>query len=93
MNNLLKVLGLLSCMVPLLLTSCEIELNEKTYKVKYEVTGSADMVDITMSNAGGDTEQLDNVTLPWSKSFTVTVKRYHHFFPVFLHKIREHQDL
>ena len=40
---------------------------EKT--IKYEVTGTAKTVSITMNNATGGTEQFSEVPTPWSKSF------------------------
>jgi hypothetical protein len=51
-----------------------------SYTVKYEITGTASSVDITMENAGGNTEQLDDVPLPWSQSFTITLEQHEHFF-------------
>ena len=33
--------------------------------VKYEVTGTASSVDITMHNSGGNVEQLTEVSVPW----------------------------
>ena len=41
-----------------------------TYTVKYEISGSADEVSITMENETGNTEQF-NTDLPFSKSFKV----------------------
>jgi hypothetical protein len=41
----------------------------KTYGVKYEVTGSAQSVDLTYQNEDGGTSQLSDVSLPWSLSF------------------------
>lgn len=42
----------------------------KEFQVRYEVTGSAETVDITYQNADGGTSQLSGVTLPWSTTFT-----------------------
>jgi hypothetical protein len=33
-----------------------------------------------MENAGGNTEQLSDVPLPWFTSFTVEVEKYGYFF-------------
>jgi hypothetical protein len=38
-----------------------------TYSILYRVEGTASKASITLSNAGGDTEQLD-VSVPWEKS-------------------------
>ncbi|MDR2999821.1 MAG: hypothetical protein LBU89_01035 [Fibromonadaceae bacterium] len=37
--------------------------------IRYEVTGTAPSVNITMNNSHGGTEQLSNVSLPWFKEF------------------------
>jgi hypothetical protein len=37
--------------------------------IKYEVTGTASSVRITMHNDEGNIEQLDDVSVPWSKGF------------------------
>jgi hypothetical protein len=42
----------------------------KEFQVRYEVTGTAETVDITYQNADGGTSQLSDVTLPWSLGFT-----------------------
>ena len=39
-------------------------------RIKYEVTGTAPSVNITMRNSQGGTDQLNNVSLPWTKEFT-----------------------
>lgn len=39
------------------------------YHVEYEVTGSAEKVNITISIPGGGTEQFSNVTTRWHKDF------------------------
>ncbi|MGA2669451.1 MAG: hypothetical protein ABSF32_11150, partial [Ignavibacteria bacterium] len=36
---------------------------------EYEVTGTSGLVDITISNESGGTEQFSNVTTPWKKSY------------------------
>lgn len=46
-------------------------LSKEKKHVKYEVIGSAGVVDITMQNETGGMEQLGNVGLPWTKAFTV----------------------
>ena len=38
-------------------------------KVKYEVTGSANRVDVTYENEDGGISQENNVIVPWSYSF------------------------
>jgi len=51
-----------------------------TRTIKYQVRGSASTADITMSNAGGNTEQLSKVELPWEKTFTVIIKNNNYYF-------------
>ena len=46
--------------------------NNYPRKIKYEVTGTVSSVNITMQNSEGNTEQLSDVPVPWSKEFTVT---------------------
>lgn len=41
----------------------------KTHDVRYEVTGSAQSVDLTYTNDTGGTSQQSAVPLPWSYSF------------------------
>jgi len=52
----------------LLLVSCE-DTVYGTSTYKYEVTGSATSVNITMSDSNGETSQMSNVAVPWSYSF------------------------
>jgi hypothetical protein len=51
-----------------------------TYTIKYEVTGTANSVSITMNNAGDNTEQLSNVPVPWEKTFSVELKKDSYYF-------------
>ncbi|MDR3626225.1 MAG: MmpS family transport accessory protein [Ignavibacteriaceae bacterium] len=46
-----------------------VDVNNK-YEVEYEINGSARSVSITYVNDSGGTEQINDVTLPWSKYFT-----------------------
>ena len=39
------------------------------YDVKYEVTGTATTVDITMENEDGGTSQYSDLSVPWSYEF------------------------
>jgi len=55
--------------VLLILTSCDNTIfGESDWK--YEVTGSAATVNITISNKNGNTEQQSSVTIPWTTTFT-----------------------
>ncbi|MDR2581458.1 MAG: hypothetical protein LBC85_10770 [Fibromonadaceae bacterium] len=42
-------------------------LDGEDIKIKYEVTGTASSVYITMHNANGSIEELSDVSVPWSK--------------------------
>ena len=44
-------------------------LDPEDTTIKYEVTGTASSVYITMHNENSSMEELDNVSLPWSKEF------------------------
>ena len=44
-----------------------------TREIKYEVTGTIPVADITYANFTAETDKLADVTLPWSKSFTVAI--------------------
>ena len=39
-----------------------------THRVDYYVQGTCSSVDVTYNNAGGDTEQMSDVDVPWSKT-------------------------
>jgi hypothetical protein len=43
--------------------------------ITYEVTGSADIADITLRNSEQGIEQLEGCSLPWTRTFSVTVYR------------------
>jgi hypothetical protein len=51
-----------------------------TYTVKYEITGTATRVDITMRNAGDGTEQYSDVPVPWERTFSVEIENGDYFF-------------
>jgi hypothetical protein len=55
-----------------------------TYTIKYEITGTASSVSITMENSGGNTEQFSSVSLPWSTAFTVTLNDKYDWFFVYV---------
>jgi hypothetical protein len=48
--------------------------------IKYEVTGSASYVNITLSNSGGNTEQISKARVPWSRSFSVSIEKDSYYF-------------
>lgn len=53
-----------------LFCSCNIiEPESKDRTIIYTISGTAPSVDITMSNAGGGTEQFSGVSIPWSRTF------------------------
>ncbi len=41
----------------------------KTYSIEYRITGTAERVDVTLSNETGGTEQFDNKRVPYSMEF------------------------
>jgi len=51
------------------------EDDTRTREVRYEVTGSAQSVMITMTNSGGNIEQYSDIAVPWNTSFSVTLKK------------------
>jgi len=58
--------------------------NFKVARIKYEVTGTASSVSITLANPSGGTEQYSNVSLPGSYSFSIPIQRgsfnYYHAY-------------
>jgi hypothetical protein len=46
-------------------------------KVKYEITGTASSVNVTTHNAQGNTEQLSDVSVPWSTDEFISEWSYH----------------
>jgi hypothetical protein len=50
--------------------SAYIDDSDTTHAVRYEVTGSADCVSMTYTNASGGTSQEADMAVPWSESFT-----------------------
>ncbi len=67
MKKLISIIFIFS----FLLFSCSnpTEPEEKTYSVKYEVTGTARIVSITIENEGGGISQFSDVSVPWTYSF------------------------
>jgi len=49
--------------------------NFKVARIKYEVTGTASSVSITLANPSGGTEQYDNIKPPGSYEFSVPIQR------------------
>jgi len=48
----------------------------KTVTIKYQLTGTVATVNsITYKNSTGGNDTLNNVTLPWEKSFSVTIEK------------------
>jgi hypothetical protein len=67
MRRLCLVLALL-----LLVAGCQaIGLGGGSHQVKYEVTGTATIVDVTYQNENGDASQLSKRLVPWSTTVTV----------------------
>jgi hypothetical protein len=53
---------------------------DTSVEVRYEVTGSAEFVNITFGNGAGGTSQVTHVTLPWSHSFSADPDDYVYLF-------------
>jgi hypothetical protein len=51
-----------------------------THTVKYEITGTAAKVDITMRNSGENTEQYSDISIPWETIFDVTIDADDYYF-------------
>ena len=56
----------------LLLSSCGQEPTSPSITVKYEVTGTADAVNIDYFDSNGDLAIINNVQLPWELSFSAS---------------------
>ena len=77
------ILVLLGILIFVALTGCYLDSTNSdlpTYSyskdIKYSVSGTASTEDITMSNKDDNTEQKDDVSVPWSYSFTKTDSEY-----------------
>ena len=55
----------------LLIATCSVFETLGVTKIKYEVTGTASSVFISMNNADEGIEEWSDVSLPWSKEFNV----------------------
>ena len=49
---------------------CYDQTNHLDYTVKYQVTGTASAVDLTIENSDGGTSQFSDKPTPWAYSFT-----------------------
>lgn len=59
-----------SLLITLVLLTCSAcATSQKSYRVTYEVGGTAKSVNLTYTNESGGTEQR-NADLPWSKTFS-----------------------
>jgi hypothetical protein len=66
--SLVMVIGLWLCLTLLCCGSRSLK-SADSYKATYDVVGTGS-ASLTYTNQGGDSEQME-VSLPWSKSFTV----------------------
>ena len=72
-NLILSALFAMSILAVLAFSGCE-EPNPD-YTVKYEITGPATVASFVMyRNETGNTDQIDNVNIPWSKTITIKGK-------------------
>ena len=78
MKKLLLLSVILTC---LFFSSCEEMLGlAKTKTIKYEVTGTASSVSLTLNNKNDGTEQYSSVPLPWEMSFDVSIDSGSYYF-------------
>ena len=61
--------------VALLLIACSNPF-DSSITVKYEVTGSAELVNVTYQNNNGGISQITDVVLPWSMTFSGNPEDY-----------------
>jgi len=79
MKNKLFLVGFVGIMLAIgfLVIGCSNDTTNgpKTVTIKYQITGTTAMCDsISYTNSTGGYDSLDNVTLPWEKSFSVTIE-------------------
>ena len=68
MKNIVR-LSLVTVVGVLLIISCSPYYFSDDYFIRYEITGTAGSVDITMSNEDDGTSQLSRVNVPWEHEF------------------------
>ena len=68
MKNIIT-LSLLSLLLLLLVTSCATDSWDGYFRIKYEVTGTATQVDISMLDESGNLLNFNGSSLPWEKEF------------------------
>jgi hypothetical protein len=56
--------------IGILVAVCVVSTTPSKATVKYEVTGSAKTVDVTINNATGGTEQFSDVSVPWTHTIS-----------------------
>ena len=83
--GLKRMKKLVVSLVAIVFCSCNVGstfvlVNTRNYSVKYEVTGTASRVDVTTNDSVGNVELYENMSLPWSKTFVVTVEEKDYFF-------------
>ncbi len=74
--KLYKVLSVIVIVGALLTT---VNCSRNSHEIKYKVTNTAGMVDITYTNSSGGTSQANNVITPWEYSFEVKVENGDYF--------------
>ena len=62
--------------LPLTLALSGCDLLDGKIDVEYKVTGSASLVDVTYTNKNGGTSQESNVSVPWTKSFSINCEEF-----------------
>ncbi len=49
---------------------------DTSIEIRYEVSGSAQLANVTYENGSGGTSQMTNIALPWSHTFSVEPNEY-----------------
>ena len=65
----------------IVISACSFDSGSTIVKtIKYEVTGTVPLVDISYHNFTETTDDLKNVSLPWEKTFSVAIEHHNSFF-------------
>lgn len=71
METPMKFLFTILISIFLLIACGNMKESGKTKEIKYEITGSARSVSVTLSNGEGGTEQFNDVSVPWKKTYSI----------------------
>ena len=74
MDTMKKYLFIICLFLNVFFSGCD--LLDGKIDVEYKVTGSASSVDVTYTNKDGGTSQESNVSVPWTKSFSINCEEF-----------------